>query len=245
MDECLTDRLGAYVGLLRRWNAKLNLTRLAGDDAGLARLAIEPLVAVPYLPPQGRLVDIGSGGGSPAIPLKLATPDLALRMVEAKTRKAAFLREAVRQLGLDRTEVLAERYESLIERRDLQNAHTALTVRGLRVDGEVVRGLQTLVAPGGTMMLFRGPEPADRWTDVSPTLALEAAVPLGGAPGSCLVVLRRRAGGEAGEESVPRGTLRRRARSTIAGFRAAAAPTVAPRSGSGARPARGDPHIRD
>ena len=63
MDERLAERLGAYVDLLRRWNSKLNLTRLVRDDAGLSRLAIEPLAAVPYLPPQGWLVDIGSGAG--------------------------------------------------------------------------------------------------------------------------------------------------------------------------------------
>ena len=49
--------------------------------------------------------DIGSGGGSPAIPLKLARPTLPLPMVESKTRKAVFLREAVRALGLARREV--------------------------------------------------------------------------------------------------------------------------------------------
>lgn len=206
MDEALAERLGAYVELLRRWNAKLNLTRLDRDDAGLARLVIEPLAAVPYLPRQGTLVDIGSGGGSPAIPLKLAAPGLALRMVEAKTRKAAFLREAVRHLGLDRTEVLAERYEDLLSRRDLQNGHGALAVRGVHLDAAALRGLQTLVAPGGALLLFRGPEPADGWTDVSPTLRLEAAVPLRGAPGSRLLVLRRAAGGPE-EDSVPRGTL--------------------------------------
>ena len=226
MDGGLAERLGTYVELLRRWNAKLNLTRLDRDDTGLARLAIEPLVAVPYLPAQGRLVDIGSGGGSPAIPLKLAAPDLALRMVEAKTRKAAFLREAVRHLGLDRTEVLPERYESLLGRGDLRDAHGALAVRGVHLDAEVLRRLQTFVAPGGTLLLFRGPEPADTWTDASPTLAMEAAVPLGGAPGSCLVVLRRLPGGEPGEESVPRGTFRRRTRSTGAGLRAEASPTA-------------------
>ena len=191
MDERLAERLGAYVDLLRRWNATLNLTRLDRHDAGLERLVIEPLAAVPYLPAQGRLVDVGSGGGSPAIPLKLAVPGAALRMIETRARKAAFLREAVRCLGLDRTEVLAERYEASLRRSRLRNAHDALLVRGVRVDADAVRRLQEFVAPGGVLLLFRGPEPTDTWTDASPALSLEATVPLGGAPGSRLVVLRR------------------------------------------------------
>ena len=48
-------------------------------------------------------MDVGSGGGSPAIPLKLAAPAVALTMVEVKARKSAFLREAIRQLELDST----------------------------------------------------------------------------------------------------------------------------------------------
>ena len=97
----LAERLGAYVELLSRWNKRMNLTALDERDEAIDRLLIEPLVAVKYLPARSAAVlDIGSGGGSPAIPMKLAASGIALRMVEAKTRKAAFLREAIRQLNL-------------------------------------------------------------------------------------------------------------------------------------------------
>ena len=239
MDERLAERLAAYVDLVRRWNARLNLTRLDRDEAGLARLVVEPLAAVPYLPAQGLLVDIGSGGGSPAIPMKLAAPGLALRMIEAKTRKAAFLREAVRHLGLDRTEVLDERYEASLRRNDLRNAHDALAVRGVRVDADALLGLQTFVAPGGVLLLFRGPEPTDTWSSASPKLSLEATVALGGVPGSRLIVLRRSVGAVGGG-NVPRGTFARASPSTGRGT-AVAAPIAGSRSGSRVRPARDVP----
>ena len=191
MDARLAGCLVAYVDLLRRWNAKLNLTRLDRDAAGLTRLVIEPLAAVPHLPVSGSLIDIGSGGGSPAIPLKLANPDLALRMVEARQRKVAFLREAIRHLDLDRAEVLAERFEALLARADLRGAHDALTVRGVRLDTPAARGLPSLVAPGGRLLLFRGPEASDAWMDAAGDAVLEAEVSLPPASGSRLVVLRR------------------------------------------------------
>ena len=191
MDAALAECLVAYVAMLRRWNARLNLTRLDRDDAGLARLLVEPLAALPHLPARGRLIDIGSGGGSPGIPLKLARPGLALRMVEAKGRKAAFLRAAIHHLDLDRTEVLAERYEALLARRELRGAHDALTVRGVRVDGRSARELQTFVAPGGKLLLYRGPEAAGAWDDAPGTPAVEATASLPGPPGGRLVVLRR------------------------------------------------------
>src|SRR5262245_60756251 len=103
----LADGLTAYFELLRKWNRKIALTSLPVEDAGdeaIDRLLIEPVVASKFLIQQrGSALDIGSGGGSPAIPLKLACPGLSLRMVESKTRKAAFLRETVRTLELDRT----------------------------------------------------------------------------------------------------------------------------------------------
>ena len=65
-------RLVAYFDLLTRWNAKINLTALTDTDAAIDRLLLEPLAAAPSLPSQLDLLDLGSGGGSPAIPLALA-----------------------------------------------------------------------------------------------------------------------------------------------------------------------------
>ena len=81
------------------------------------RLVVEPLVAVQWMPRGAKsVVDIGSGGGSPAVPLKLAVPELGLRMVESRTRKAAFLREVVRHLALKDVVVETCRYEELSRR---------------------------------------------------------------------------------------------------------------------------------
>ncbi len=60
------------------------------------------------------LIDLGSGGGSPAIPLKIARPEFALAMVESKGRKSAFLRDVIRQLSLSRAEVVTDRFENLV-----------------------------------------------------------------------------------------------------------------------------------
>ena len=116
LDPQAVESLGAYYRLLEFWNEKVNLTAFSLKDApdeAIDRLLIEPLVAArhlhgshgrtctaPHLGPHPRLLDIGSGGGSPAIPLKIAIPSLHLVMVESKTRKSAFLREAVRHLNL-------------------------------------------------------------------------------------------------------------------------------------------------
>ena len=192
VSDSLIERLCVYVELLLRWNARMNLTALDDRDTGLDRLIVEPLVAVRHLPTRkATVVDIGSGGGSPAIPLKLAAPDVSLLMVEAKTRKAAFLREAVRRLELERTSVETGRYEALLTRPELHEAHDVLTLRAVRIEARVLRGLQAFIKPGGELLLFRGGGGADVPAEVQPPLVWRATYPLVESLRSRLVVLRK------------------------------------------------------
>ena len=86
--------------------------------------------------------------------MNLATPGIALRMVESKTRKAAFLREVVRTLELDRTAVDAVRFEELLARPTLHDAIDVVTLRAVRVDRKTLAELQSFVRPGGFLFLF-------------------------------------------------------------------------------------------
>ena len=189
--EC-AERLAAYVALLQRWNARTNLTALDEGDPGLDRLIIEPLAAAQRLPGRGALIDIGSGGGSPVIPIKIANPGLTVRMVESKMRKGAFLREAVRQLGLERTVVENRRYEELLARPELHEAHDVLTLRAVRADAPVLLDLQAFVRPGGALLLFRGSGPNDDPRDLPRPLVWQTTHPLVDSLGSRLIIVGKR-----------------------------------------------------
>ncbi len=146
----LASGLEAYHLELARWNTKVNLTAFAldggGTDAAIDRLLIEPVLAARYIPPDATaLLDAGSGGGSPAIPLKLARPDLALYMVEVKVRKSVFLRQVARTLDLRETDVLTARFEELLTRSDLHEAMSAVSIRAVRVDQKVMTTLQAFL----------------------------------------------------------------------------------------------------
>jgi 16S rRNA (guanine527-N7)-methyltransferase len=173
----LAGQLTCYYDLLSRWNRKINLTALDQPDEAIDRLLLEPVLAARYLPPAiSSLMDIGSGGGSPAIPLKLCAQTASLTMVEAKARKSAFLREAVRTLRLDRTAVETARYEELLARPELHEAVDVLSLRAVRVEVRTLLTLQAFIRPGGLLFLFRGasgpdsPEvvPPLRWTGTFP-----------------------------------------------------------------------------
>ena len=204
----LTEQLEAYFRLLATWNTKINLTGLKLSELSpnaLDRLLIEPVVAAKYVPSRAsRMLDVGSGGGSPAIPLALAVPNTRLLMVESKTRKSVFLREAVRVLGLKEAEVATARFEELLARPDLHEAHDLVTIRAVRVEARVLGTLQAFAKPGGQIFLFRGSGHSDPSESVTPPLAWKATYPLLESLRSRLVVLEKRtiAGG------VPRGTPR-------------------------------------
>lgn len=200
----LTAQLESYYRLLATWNRKINLTALdlveLPPDA-IDRLLIEPLVAARHVPAgTQRMIDLGSGGGSPALPMALAIPGVRLLMVESKTRKSVFLREAIRTLGLAEADVATARFEELLSRPDLHEVHDLATIRAVRIETRSLITAQAFVRPGGALFLFRatGGDPSET---VTPPLSWKATYPLIESIHSRLVVLEKRVIGR-----VPRGT---------------------------------------
>jgi 16S rRNA (guanine527-N7)-methyltransferase len=158
IDASVASALEVYYGLLSHWNKRINLTALPLEmptEPAIDRLLIEPLVAAQELISMTETwVDLGSGGGSPAIPMKIARPQSSLTMVESKSRKAAFLREAVRELHLDAAAVVEARFDELDSRSELAETADLVTVRGVRPDEVVFRTASLLLKPNGRLALF-------------------------------------------------------------------------------------------
>lgn len=142
--------LATYLELLARWNKRINLTAYSLDspsDDAIDRLIVEPVAMARFVRPDDRVtIDVGSGGGSPALPFRLAAPSLRQVLVESRVRKAAFLREAVRQLGMEGVRVENCRLEEMSG--DKGSAHI-VTMRAVRSDAALLRAVQALMVPGG------------------------------------------------------------------------------------------------
>lgn len=191
LDKERWSRLGRYVGLLLRWNERMNLTALNDGDRGLERLVIEPLLASRHVPVGSRsMVDVGSGGGSPAIPIKIGRPELLVRMVESRARKAGFLRHAVRALNLSGVAVENCRYEGLAQRPGMRHAHDVLTIRGVRID-DAVRACLGLLRAEGLVLAFRSEGQSDVEADGGAGLKVEKRTPLLQGTGAELIVARK------------------------------------------------------
>jgi 16S rRNA (guanine527-N7)-methyltransferase len=142
------SRVLEFFGLLLTWNARINLT----GASSLVELVEEHLpdsLALDRLVPEAaRVIDVGAGGGLPALPLALLRPDVTLTLVEPRAKRVAFLRTAVRELGLS-AEVLPTRVESLPPA-----AHDVASSRATFAPPQWLEVGRRLVHPGGAVVLF-------------------------------------------------------------------------------------------
>lgn len=184
-------RFADYISVLRRWNARINLTALESGDAALDRLIVEPALAATFIDSQAtHLVDIGSGGGSPAIPLKIMRPDLQLTMIESRARKSVFLREVARHLELSATSVETAKFEDVLSDGRAEPIDV-ISARAVRLDPPDVDLLAGALTDSGQVLWFLSASQATS-SNLPPSFQLEVQAPLLESASSELLVLRRR-----------------------------------------------------
>jgi 16S rRNA (guanine527-N7)-methyltransferase len=110
--DSLYGQLEEYLSLILKWNDRTNLTSVREPEAIVRRHFGESIFLALHLGATGTLLDFGSGAGFPGIPIQLVRPEIAVTLAESQGKKAAFLREAVRTLGLA-TEIYAGRVETM------------------------------------------------------------------------------------------------------------------------------------
>jgi 16S rRNA (guanine(527)-N(7))-methyltransferase RsmG len=110
------EQIQRYMAMLIKWNDAMNLTAIRDPLEILYRHFCESMFGAGFLPVgNGRLADVGSGGGFPGLPLKIARPELEVCLIDSNVKKATFLAEVVRELALPSARVLVSRYEELDE----------------------------------------------------------------------------------------------------------------------------------
>ena len=151
----LAPPLLAYLDLLARWNRTYNLTAVRDPREMVSRHLLDSLAMEPFLDGIDSLADLGTGPGLPGIPLAIARPGLRVTLVEANGKKARFLREAVRTLGLANAEVAESRIEAL----DRPGTFDAITARALATLPQILEFGGHLLAPGGKLLAMKGARP--------------------------------------------------------------------------------------
>jgi 16S rRNA (guanine527-N7)-methyltransferase len=172
----LYEKLGDYLDLLLKWNARTNLTAIREPEEIVRRHFGESLFAGRHLPECTTLLDLGSGAGFPGVPIQLLRPEIAMTLAESQGKKASFLREAVRTLGLKsevwagRVEMMpAERGFDVVALRAVDKMPDALALAGERSSHSVVvlaaasPGIESAIGEGfGLSDSFEVPESVNR-----------------------------------------------------------------------------------
>jgi 16S rRNA (guanine527-N7)-methyltransferase len=148
LNSALSQRFENYLLLILRWNARINLTAVRDEDGILSRHFVESIVCARTLPADiSTLLDFGSGAGFPGIPIALCRPEIAVTLAESQGKKAAFLQEAVRVLGLS-AKVHSGRSETLATEFD------CITLRAVDKMRQAVQAAAKLVLPDGWLALM-------------------------------------------------------------------------------------------
>lgn len=141
-------RFEEYLSLILRWNTRVNLTAIRDEESILCRHFVESIACTRALPAGIRtLLDFGSGAGFPGIPIALCRPEIAVTLAESQGKKAAFLSEAVRVLG-----VAAKVHSGRAE--VLRSIFDCVTLRAVDKMGVAVQAAARLVCPGGWLALM-------------------------------------------------------------------------------------------
>jgi 16S rRNA (guanine527-N7)-methyltransferase len=149
-----------FAAELRKWNRRINLTSITDERDVMIKHFLDSLAYLKgFVPGPGlRILDMGSGAGFPAIPLKIACPDLSITLVESVKKKASFLRHVLRTLPLDKTEVKDVRLEELPE--SSRGIFDVITARAFADIRSAVALGSPFLKPDGVIVLSRGVEEA-------------------------------------------------------------------------------------
>jgi 16S rRNA (guanine(527)-N(7))-methyltransferase RsmG len=132
--------LCSYLEELDRWNRRINLTALRNSEL-VRRLVAVPIWIARELDMRGVIVDIGSGNGSPALPMHVTREFTAIHLVESRTRRAAFLRHVVGQLGLERVLIHQNRFQQICD----EFAGAAwVTLQGVTLTTELFESIRSI-----------------------------------------------------------------------------------------------------
>lgn len=165
------QKLLAFRDLLLKWNKTYNLTALRDPEQAISHHLLDSLAILPHIG-NGPLLDVGSGGGLPGIPLAIACPKLAVTMVDTVQKKATFLQQAAIELKLTNATVHHARVE------EMSGQYAEISSRAFAEIGLFISLTRHLLAPGGRWLAMKGVRPDDELKTLPADITVEAIIPL-------------------------------------------------------------------
>lgn len=156
MDKEQLDKFAAHALELMKWTSKTNLTSITDPLEVAVKHYLDSLAPAPMIQPDSLLLDIGSGGGFPGIPLKILLPSLSVTLIDASRKKVSFLMHVIRTLALDNIVARHIRAEDLAKDSHLTSRYDIIVSRALSSMDDLIELAQPLVAKNGMIIAFKG-----------------------------------------------------------------------------------------
>lgn len=152
------QQLQTFGELLRDWNRRINLISPRDVDRLLEKHIIPSVLPLLWIdfPREAWILDIGSGGGFPAVPIKIIRPDLQMMLVESTRKKALFLRHAAERLPLRNLQVVNDRVENIARREEYRERFNLATARAVTDIATLIKWANPFLKRGGKMVLWKG-----------------------------------------------------------------------------------------
>ena len=174
VDETKRAQLLQYVALLDKWNKVYNLTAVREPERMIGLHILDSLSVLPYLSTSVNLIDVGTGGGLPGIPLAAARPDLQVTMLDTIAKKTTFVRQAITELGLANAQVVTGRVEKYVPAARFE----CVISRAFSELKEFVDGAGHLCADDGRMLAMKGVYPHDEIARLPSDFVVEEIITL-------------------------------------------------------------------
>jgi 16S rRNA (guanine527-N7)-methyltransferase len=171
LPEAAQLKLLAFRDLLLKWNRTYNLTALRDPQQVISHHLLDALAILPHVG-AGPLLDVGSGGGLPGIPLAIARPDLSVTLVDTVQKKATFLQQAAIELELKSVAVHHARVE------EMRGQYAQISSRAFAELARFISLTHHLLAPGGRWLAMKGARPDDEIKALPAGSEVTAIIPL-------------------------------------------------------------------
>lgn len=171
LPEATQDKLLDFRDLLLKWNRTYNLTALRDPAQAISHHLLDSLAILPHIG-SGSLLDVGSGGGLPGIPLAITHPELSVSMVDTVQKKATFLQQASIELGLKNVAVHHARVE------EMTGQYAQISSRAFSELALFVSLTRHLLAPGGRWLAMKGVRPDNEIAALPADVTVETIIPL-------------------------------------------------------------------
>ncbi|WP_432800288.1 16S rRNA (guanine(527)-N(7))-methyltransferase RsmG [Poriferisphaera sp. WC338] len=178
LDDAMLVKLARFLDLLLDANTRMNLTAIKERDAAWSRMIIDSLTLLPGLenvPASAKVIDIGSGGGLPGIPLAIVRPDLHVTLLDATGKKVAFHNEVIKTLGLENCRSIQDRAETLGQSKEHRGQYDIAMSRAIGKIAEVLEYSLPLARVEGRVLAMKGPAIEQELAVASDALAVLGA----------------------------------------------------------------------